>query len=463
MPEREIGFPINPKEQINTALSQYSVDSVDFTWQVLLAAAAQADRRTYKSASVDQQGIHTAVVNELLEPLETTAIEPAQLEDFGPYFQGLVWPRWSERHDKDNLRGRAKFFAYRARKETLDQAELHPDVYLLLSSGVNQMECRSYMEALTGGISSLVPDDDFPYRSMKTGEEVKAFWNHLITGKQNQPGALKAAAALEQQARNVDHLVRQVFGNAANLPLARGMLELVLHVQTSKRRSNETARSILTPLLQAFNSRKLETVTETLTQFALNRPELVPLGFDRFLNIDRRTMASEQRRTEATTKVAKKTELNDDFTALRWSIDGRMRSQQVKLSESVVDQATNRYVETKRWRTYLLNYQSHRHERVVLLEVEDSMVVNPNAKVSVLAPRLNFLKLEETGDETDAKVVTCRINAKKFFKQLGHGPIMERDIDIEGLKRIALAWGKTNLRTPLLVEFIQSLEDTRAE
>lgn len=258
-----------------------------YAWDVVTAAAAQADKRMSDKTGY-QAGLHTQTVHDLLVPYAEAGVVPAELKRFYPYHKGEVYVNWGSRHAYQRDRNDQLFFAGIARRETVQQADLDDDVRGSFEQAITVQMAGDYVYDLSQGLADLIPSDDFPYRTMKQPDKVADFWNYIINGDNRRPGILSAAAFASIARDRLLAGLRPIYGEEA--PQAAQYMLAVLYMRTSKRRSNETERELLTPLIESFNTRDVDLVRQTLTDFSQERFELVPEPTLRMLGLNETTL-----------------------------------------------------------------------------------------------------------------------------------------------------------------------------
>ncbi len=291
-----VAFPLDPKEMVAQAKELQYSDAISYSWAVVTSAAALADKRMLRQRG-STPGLHTDAVAELLIPYAQEGIAPAAAKDFYAYGNGEVYARWSNRHSFDKDRHDTMYFAGSARRQTIAEAEIDEDVKDAFGQALVVQTGEQYISDISLALADLIPSDDFPYRALKYSNQVKDFWGYVINGDNRRPGLLRAAAFHKTIREAWAGSLSSIYGTGAD-SAAQYMLA-VLYLRTSERKSGETEREILTPLIESFNSRSVSTIRQTLSDFSRQRLDMIPPRTLRLLDLDESNLRAEQESREA--------------------------------------------------------------------------------------------------------------------------------------------------------------------
>lgn len=422
--ERTIDFPIDGRVNSLEGLDLYSVR---YAWQCILSAAANADRKTYRKVG---SGINTTSVHNLL----TTYVEDIPIHDYADYEaydRGEVLIPYGSKDDWDHQHRERLTYADNAFKTTLSEAGLDGEVRQMIENGHRDRLISQYFYELIGGIKDQLNSSDFPYRSFKNLNNAMEFWNYLINGDEKRPGLIRTAATIESRSKHHETNISRVFG-PQHLQLAQQALSSVLYLQTSNRKPKETTRSILTPLLQSFNTRDISRVLADLREFVKERPELVNEGFHELLEINTtsNTKIIDDHRADDLAPVSSDRELSDLINSLG-------EDEEPQYQSSKLDKSVNEYVNKHRWHTY---YIRRGRKYIVLTEAADRYAASNTS----FTPRLYFFVLDQEGRQKG--VHKKSMTAREFFRKIDQKLITKPDRDTESLKLLALSLDDTEAR-----------------
>lgn len=402
---REIAFPLSPKDAVEKARESYTTDTVNYAWQVVTSAAAQADKRMLSARGVEN-GMHTDIVAGLITPYALGKVIPAERQKFYRYHEGQVHANWASKDTYDKHRHDTLFFAGLARNETLDLAELDDDIRSSFKEGIMVQTIDTYVGDISKSVAELIPSDDFPYRTLKTRSEASEFWGYIINGDDQHPGLMAAAASLNSTRDQWIAGLRSIYGEDARL--VAQYMQAILYLRTSHRKGTETERELLTPLIESFNSRDAGTIRDTLVSFCTSRFELAPEQTLKLLELDRAQLQQERDRTEAAQRKIL------DPKLIETTVYGSRIVTERSVPESTLDTRLNTWVAKKITQIFIRNKTP-----LVLIGAADRIVGGD--RVNTASPHLIFAWLDKTGEVPEAKISI--LEASKVFKEMrGRNP-----------------------------------------
>ncbi len=392
---QEVAFPLDPKSTVEEVHKNRDREVIAYAWNITTAAAALADKRMIDKPGVIA-GIHTQVVSELLTSYALYDIAPAAMYEFYPYDNGEVYANWANRNN-------SLFFASLARKEIIHTAQADEDIQRLFEQGIMVQTVESYINDLSQGLADLIPSDDFPYRMMRSANEIRDFWSYIINGNERHPGLLEAAAFAEVLKGQWLESLSLIYGEGA--PKVAQYMQAILYLKTSKRKSSETVSEIITPLIESFNERDADSIKQTLVDFSRRRYELVSAQTLRLLELDKVDLISEREKEAASKQYTVDPEKIDK--AVYGSLEEKLPyGNDIR---SNLDINLNSWVDDNVAHTFLRG-----RNRLTLVGATDQPL---SGRVSTMGPHLIFVSLTGKGTEEPAVKITV-LSARQILREM---------------------------------------------